>query len=261
MNATEPQETALTTAVHPMELVQRAVTSGADIAVIEKLMGLQERWEANQARKAFEAALADAKAEIPVIEKNRKVDFTTNRGRTRYQYEDFAEVARTVAPILSRHGLSYRFTADDTPPRVAVTCIISHRDGHSEKTTLSAPRDESGNKNAAQSVGSAVTYLQRYTLKAALGLAASVDDDAQTSGKLNVDILAAEAYRERWLISLADYETAGELNVEWNSESELRRNISWPPGMLAQLKSDVVKRIEELKKTDLTTQRLEAQDT
>lgn len=32
-----------------------------------------------------------------------------------------------------------------------------------------------------QQVGSTITYLQRYTLKAALGLAASQDDDGKTS--------------------------------------------------------------------------------
>lgn len=40
-----------------------------------------------------------------------------------------------------------------------------------------AGRDESGNKNSIQSIGSTVTYLQRYTLKAGLGLAAASDDD------------------------------------------------------------------------------------
>ena len=48
-----------------------------------------------------------------------------------------------------------------------------------EETSLEADNDESGNKNAIQAVGSAATYLQRYTLKLALGLAASNDDDAQ----------------------------------------------------------------------------------
>ena len=40
--------------------------------------------------------------------------------------------------------------------------------------------DQSGNKNGFQAIGSAVTYLQRYTLKSALGLSAEVDDDAQS---------------------------------------------------------------------------------
>jgi hypothetical protein len=169
-------------AVTPMDMLQRAVESGANMETLEKLMGLQERWEANQARKAFDAAMADAKEDIPTIKKNRTVDFTSSKGRTHYKHEDLAEIATTVNPILSKHGLSYRFrtTAEINQP-ISVTCILSHRLGHSEETTLSAPRDDSGNKNAIQQVGSTLTYLQRMTLKAALGLAASEDDDGRKS--------------------------------------------------------------------------------
>jgi hypothetical protein len=166
----------------PMDMLNKAVAQGANIDVLEKLMGLQERWEANQARKAFDEAMAAAKAEIPTIAKNREVDFTSSKGRTNYRHEDLAEIARTVDPILSRHGLSYRFrvTSNVNEP-VSVTCILSHRAGHSEETTLSAGRDDSGNKNSIQAVGSAITYLQRYTLKAALGLAAASDDDGNAT--------------------------------------------------------------------------------
>ena len=62
-----------------------------------------------------------------------------------------------------------------------MTCIVSHRQGYSEENTLSAGRDESGNKNSIQAIGSTLTYLQRMTLKAALGLAASSDDDGAAS--------------------------------------------------------------------------------
>jgi hypothetical protein len=64
---------------------------------------------------------------------------------------------------------------------VTVSCIISHRAGHSEENSLSARHDTSGNKNPIQALGSAVTYLQRYTLKAAVGVAAAADDDGQTA--------------------------------------------------------------------------------
>jgi hypothetical protein len=166
----------------PMELLKQAI-AGGNVEIAEKMMGLQERWEKNNARKAFDAAMADAKAKIPVINKNRKVDFTSAKGRTHYKHEDMAEIARTVDPLLTDQGLSYRYRTSIEGANVTVTCIISHRLGHSEETTLSAGRDETGNKNSIQAVGSTVTYLQRYTLKAALGLAASDDDDGKAAGK------------------------------------------------------------------------------
>ena len=175
----QPTSTALT----PMAMIERAVSSGAGMDLIEKLMVLQERWDANLARKAFDNAMAAAKAEIPVIAKNRRVNFTSSKGPTDYRYEDLGEIAKTVTPILAKFGLSYRFrTQSPVNEPVTVTCIISHRDGHSEENTLCAGRDESGNKNSIQAVGSALTYLQRMTLKAALGLAASTDDDGRATG-------------------------------------------------------------------------------
>lgn len=164
-----PVNTALT----PMEMLDRAVSSGAGIDVIAKLMDLQERWDKNQHRKAFDAAIADAKAELGPIIKNRQ-------GHNSKRYADFAAIARTVDPIISKHGLSYRFrtTQDD---RIHVTCVLSHRDGHSEDNTIAGPADTTGNKNAIQAIGSTLTYLQRYSLMQALGLAASEDDDGRTA--------------------------------------------------------------------------------
>lgn len=187
MNAVSKQEIAplqpaQNSAITPMEMLDRAVSSGAGIETIEKLMNLQERWEKNQARKSFDDAMASAKAEMPVIFKNREVDFTSAKGRTHYRHEDMAGIAKIVDPILTKYGLSYRYrTSSPVNEPVTVVCIMSHRLGHSEETTLTGPRDETGNKNNLQAVGSTVTYLQRYTLKAALGLAVSSDDDSKTS--------------------------------------------------------------------------------
>lgn len=170
-------------AVTPMQLLQVAMSQGADLERLEKLMQLQERWEANQARKAFDAAMSAAKAEIKPIVKNREVDFTSQKGRTNYDYEDFAAIANAVDPILAKHGLSYRHRSKQDGKSLTITCRLTHRDGHFEEVDLSAFYDESGNKNGIQGIGSTATYLQRYTLKIALGLAATrKDDDGRRAG-------------------------------------------------------------------------------
>ncbi len=198
-------------AMTPMEMLDRAITQNAPVETLSKLMDLQERWEANQARKAFEEAMSAAKAEIPEIKKLRKVDFTSGKGRTNYQYEDLASIMSVVAPVLSRFGLSvrYRTSAEPNHP-ITVTCIISHRMGHSEENTLMAGKDDSGNKNSIQAIGSTVTYLQRYTLKAALGLAAAADDDGAKSDETSDDaatITEAQASVIRDLIEQAELDT------------------------------------------------------
>jgi hypothetical protein len=150
------------------------------------MLVLQERWEKNEARKAFDRAITAAKSKLPVIKKNRTVSY--GAGKTAYAHEDLAEIERTVVPILSEHGLSYRWRTNVTDKSIIVTCILSHQEGHSEENSLPGPADTSGSKNALQAIGSAVTYLQRYTLKAALGLSASEDDDVvsiKTNGNGN----------------------------------------------------------------------------
>jgi hypothetical protein len=189
--------------ITPMDMLDKAIQSGAGLDVIEKFMGLQERWEKNQSRKAFDNAMSSAKAEIPNITKNREVDFTSQKGRTNYRYEDLGEIARVVSPILAKHGLSYRYrTASPINEPVTVTCIVSHRDGHFEENTLCAGRDDSGNKNSIQAIGSTLTYLQRMTLKAALGLAVSNDDDGKSAVGGGGGVISEDQAAE--LIALAD---------------------------------------------------------
>lgn len=169
-------------AITPMEMIQTALQNGAGVDMLEKLMGLQERWERNEARKAFDRAIAAARREIKPIVKTAEVDFTSQKGRTHYKHETLDGIAAQVDPILGNYGLSYRFRSKQDGNLLTVTCIVAHEGGHFEETALSGPPDQSGNKNPYQGVGSAATYLQRYTLKLALGLSAAKDDDAQNAG-------------------------------------------------------------------------------
>lgn len=158
-------------AATPMEMLDRALSSGASPDTLEKLMALQDKWSAGQARRAFDNAMADLRGLLKPIMKRQE-------GHTG-KYEGLADISEMVDPLLSPLGLSYRWhVSDSDDKRIKVTCIVTHREGHREETALSALPDTTGSKNAIQAVGSAVTYLQRYTLKAALGLAAGKDTDA-----------------------------------------------------------------------------------
>ena len=196
--------------ISPLVMLDRALAQNAAPETIQKLLDLHERWDRQEARKAFEEAVAAAKAEMPRIEKSRRVGGTgdTSAGRSGanrylrerpgYRYEDLATVLSLIEPVLSKHGLSIRYrtlTNPDGP--VSVTCILSHRGGHSEENTLVAARDDSGAKNSIQAIGSTVTYLQRYTLKAALGLAAAQDDDGVASSQSSSQRSASDAARPK----------------------------------------------------------------
>lgn len=180
----------------PMEMVGRALELGVSADILKQMMDLRDREEANQARKAFDNAMADARAEITPIIKNRTVGFESKKAgaaSTNYRHEDLAQVARTIDPVLAKHGLSYRFRTTSAPNEpISVTCVVSHRLGHYEENTLIAGRDDSGNKNSIQQIGSTITYLQRYSLKAALGLAASNDDDGRAAGQADGGLINEE---------------------------------------------------------------------
>lgn len=168
----------------PAAMLALAVERGADLSQLERLMDLQERWEATQARKAFVAAMAAFKANPPRIVKDKLVDFQTSRGRTTYMHATLGAVVAAVIDGLSKVGIAHRWGTAQEGNRITVTCTLTHIDGHTESNSLSAHADESGGKNAIQAVASTVSYLQRYTLLAATGLATyDQDDDARAAAE------------------------------------------------------------------------------
>lgn len=158
-----------------LSVIERmAMNPDMDPDRIERFIVLKERIDAAAAKKAFDSAVAVAKATIPPAEKN-------STGHNSKRYADFRAYAKVVDPVISDLGLSYRFRTEQTD-RITVTCVLTHEGGHSESNSLSGPPDASGSKNAIQAIGSTLTYLQRYTLVQALGLAAGDDDDGHASG-------------------------------------------------------------------------------
>lgn len=188
----EPQSRAVVNDAPSMSIAEMTtdqmafhlIKSGADFQSVREMVALSKELAAEKARNAFNEAVAAAKADIPVVTKNAK----GHNGKT---YANFAAYAAVVDPVIAKHGLRYRFRTDQTD-RITVTCVLSHKDGHSEENSLAGPADNSGSKNAIQAIGSTLTYLQRYTLIQALGLAASDDDDGRSHGKSEDDLAAID---------------------------------------------------------------------
>lgn len=160
----------------PMTLMELAIEKGADIVTIEKLMALKERWDAQQAKKAFLKALSEFQFECPVMKKTKTVSFQTQKGQTRYNYAPLGGIVKQITPLLKKFGLSYRWKTFAGSEKIKLECIISHVDGHSESNPMEAVKDATGSKNQIQQVGSTITYLQRYSLIGALGIATADDD-------------------------------------------------------------------------------------
>lgn len=207
----------------PNALIKLAIDKNVDIDKLEKLMQMQERWQANEAHKQFLEAMSKFQNECPPLMKSKKVAF----GNTKYNYAPLGEIFATIKDKLRQCGLSYRWEMNDENGSILCTCIISHTSGHSEKTTMSANKDSSGGKNEIQQRGSTITYLQRYTLIGALGIStADEDNDGQTHESVKApDIREAVPQNkpapQRESIPISK----GEDERPWLNEKQLRQAI------------------------------------
>lgn len=174
----------------PSDLIAQAIDKGLDVESLEKLMALQERWETNQARKAFFEAFTKFQSEAPELRKSSTASFDLkNGGKTEYKYAKLADITRQLNDVLKNNELSYRWEIQDDATTLKVTCIVSHVAGHSERTTMTASPDVSGSKNPIQARGSAIEYLKRYTLIGALGLSTADSDVDGQLPEIDLDIL------------------------------------------------------------------------
>jgi hypothetical protein len=179
--ASEPQGTALAVVDQsPAGMMLAAMKQGASLDQVERMMALQERWEANEARKAYNVAFAAFKAEAVRIVKNKTVTDGPLKGKS---YAELFAVVDALTPALSRHGLSasWKLTKDE-PQWLEVTCYLRHVNGHEESVSMGGPPDAGGAKNALQARASTKNYLERYTLKAICGVAEGGEDDDGNGG-------------------------------------------------------------------------------
>ncbi len=119
---------------------------------------------------ALSMALAKAQGELENANKN------ANNPHFKSRYADLAELLNTVRPVLSKHGLAVIQMPSFDSGVASVETLLTHSSGEYVSSTCSAPVT----KQDAQGVGSAITYLRRYSLAAFCGIAQE-DDDANSS--------------------------------------------------------------------------------
>ncbi len=166
-------------AVTPMAMLQLAVEKGASVEQLERLMALQERYEANEAKKEFVAALAKFKENPPQIIKDIKVSF----GNTKYSHAGLDQASEKIGAALAEVNISHTWEVQQDGPKIKVTCILTHSRGHSERVSMEGTPDTTGSKSANQAIASTISFFQRYTLLMAVGVAPkNVDDDGRGGG-------------------------------------------------------------------------------
>lgn len=153
-----------------LSMVARAASDpSCDIDKLERLMTMQREAVNRQAMVEYNTALTALQSELPSIGERGDAN-------GRYKFALWEDINTVIKPILNRHGFALSFRIDSAKD-ITVTGVLSHRNGHSEQTSITLPSDGSGNKNAVQAVASSVSYGKRYTASALLNLTSHGEDD------------------------------------------------------------------------------------
>ena len=166
-----------------LNVIARAASDpSVDIDKLQALLAMQERVMAHENAQRFNAAMAEAQAEMEPVIKDAVNPFIGNK------YAKLEAIDKAIRPIYTRHGFSVRYRCEDQDKAdsVKVVCIVSHSAGHMEEFPITAPLDAAGskgerNKPAVQAVGSTITYLKRYALTMAFNVVTESDSDDDDS--------------------------------------------------------------------------------
>lgn len=156
-----------------------------DVSKMERLWEMKKDFDALEAEKAFNIAMAKAQSEMGIVGADAA------NPQTHSKYASYAKLDRALRPIYSKRGFSLSFDTGETPvaDSVRVLCYVSHKAGHTR--TYHADIDASGKGAKGGDVmtkthasGSAMSYGMRYLLKMIFNVAVGeYDDDGNSAGK------------------------------------------------------------------------------
>lgn len=130
------------------------------------------------------AALAAAQGEILNAKKDSKNPFIGNK------YASLTAIWDAIRAPLSKHGLAVVQTTDLVDGQLYVYTTVMHSSGQwvTSRLPVHAAKQEKGvgwvrADNDLQALGSALTYAQRYGLRAMIGIPAEDDDGEAAVGR------------------------------------------------------------------------------
>jgi hypothetical protein len=162
-----------------MSFIERAaINPDFDVQKFGELLRMQREMEHDQARRAFNQAMAITQADMPPVVRSATNKHLNNK------YAKLEDVDREMRPIYTAHGFSVRFGSAPAPEGyIRITCTVAHASGYFEENYLDAPTNNVGSQGGrtattgVQAVGSAVTYLRRYLLGMVFNIVLADDDD------------------------------------------------------------------------------------
>src|ERR687885_504698 len=113
-------------------LIAKAIDRNVSVDTMEKLLAMRRELQEEWAKRRFDEAMANFQAECPIIEKSKKVDFTSKRANTRvtYSYAPLEKIIEQVKEPLAENGFSYTIQTLNEETRIVSIVNVRHIDGH-----------------------------------------------------------------------------------------------------------------------------------
>ncbi len=178
----ELKETITDIALAPVDpfvqMVEKLATNtDIDADKLEKLVDVQLKVMAENARSQFNAALSQVQANLPAVARDAAND------QTRSKYARHETIAAAIKPVYTQHGFSTSFSQADGPEGfIRIAGTLRHIGGHDEQYFIDLPLDDKGikgsvNKTALHATGSTFTYGRRYLTCMMFDVAVGDDND------------------------------------------------------------------------------------
>ena len=175
-------------------IMSMASNADFDVDKMDRLLQMQERMEAKEAEKAFNADLAEAQSEMAPVARDASND------QTRSNYATLEAIHKSIKPIITKHGFSLSFAQGETDKdgHYRVTCALRHKSGHTVQQFMDIPSDGVGmkgnaNKTSTHAFGSSMSYGRRYLTLAIFNISTAEEDD---DGNAASDIVITSEQRE-----------------------------------------------------------------
>lgn len=164
--------------VTPLTLLDAAIAKGIDADSLGKMLDLQQRWQADEARKQYFAAMQECQSQLPTVVKDAENKQTNSR------YARLETLSRAIDPVIHEYGFAISYGSEDSPleRHIRIVATVMHRSGHQCAHRIDLPVDDEGlkgnrNKTGTHATGSTISYARRYLKLMAFDVAVAKEDD------------------------------------------------------------------------------------
>jgi len=159
-------------------LLRMAIDKDLDIEKLKILIDLRDREEERRAQSLFEFHFAEMQKDYVPAYFNK--ESKTKEGKIAFRYADLSAVLQVYAPILSKHGFSYRWDETEVPgaKEKTITCYL-YGWGFTKQASITLPYGSTNLLiNEIQARGSSSSYGRRYTFLSVTGCITADEDDS-----------------------------------------------------------------------------------